>query len=176
MKLKLSSTIAFGAALIAGIFVGSTTLGVASEAKKLLSSEIAASTIPAPQSQPGILNKPYLIAASPQLNNLLYNFTYRVTSIARYYVVTSPDYDAAYSQGWTEFYNIIEPNSLQPPRWSLTAGWIYTANLKGGGSSNLREYGASLPLRPTIDLFNHNTPPLNGQPFSQVREVKFPYN
>ncbi|PIG93823.1 hypothetical protein [Gloeocapsopsis sp. IPPAS B-1203] len=67
------------------------------------------------------------------------------------------------------------PNSLPAPRWSTTAGWIYTANLIGGGTSNVREYGRSTPIMPTIDLFNHNTPASNGQSFSQVNEVKFPY-
>lgn len=31
-------------------------------------------------------NRQFLIAASPQLDNFLYNLTYRVTSIARYYI------------------------------------------------------------------------------------------
>lgn len=103
------------------------------------------------------------------------NGFYRVTSLARYYTVESPSYDAAYYIAWQEFNYIIDPNSLQAPRWSTTAGWIYTANLIGGGTSNVREYGRSTPIMPTIDLFNHNTPPLNGQSFSQVNEVKFPY-
>lgn len=117
-----------------------------------------------------------LIAASPQLNNLLYNLSYRVTSIARYYSVPARDFDQAYYIAYQEFYKIIDPNTIGSPIWSNTAGWIYTASLRGGGTSNLRQYGASIPLMPTIDILNHNTPSFAGQTFSQVREVKFPYN
>ena len=49
------------------------------------------------------------------------------------------------------------------------------ANLKGGGTANLREYGSSIQTEPTVDILNHYTATLNGQTFSQVREVKFPY-
>ena len=75
---------------------------------------------------------------------------------------------------WSEFVKIVDENTLKP-LWSTQAGWIYTANLKGGGTGNNRQYGKTLPIMPTIDLLNHNTPPLNGQPFAQVNEVKFPY-
>jgi len=176
MKFRLSSAFAFGSALIVGIFVGEATVGAVSEARKFLSNEIATSSNSTPQLEPEVLDEPYLIAASAQLNNLLYNLTYRVTSIARYYKFTYPNYDAAYYQAWLEFNNIVDPNSLQEPRWSTSAGWIYTANLIGGGTSNIREYGSSLPIMSTIDLFNHNTPPLGSQTFSQVQEVKFPYD
>lgn len=117
----------------------------------------------------------FLIAASPQLNNLLYNLTYKVTSIARYYTIQSENYDQAYYVAWAEFYKIVNSDTIGNPLWSTSAGWVYTGNLRGGGTSNLRQYGSSIPVMPTIDIFNHNTAPLGGQTFVQVREVKFPY-
>lgn len=116
-----------------------------------------------------------MIAASTQLNNLLYNKSYRVTSIARYYYYDATSYSAAYWIAYAEFDDITQPGTLSGPRYTNSAGNIYTADLKGGGTSNLRDYGSSVPLRPTIDVYNHNTRPLGSQPFSQVREVKFPY-
>jgi hypothetical protein len=175
MKIQFSfrSAFSFGAALIVGLFNGSESIspasGVAFSPNKAVINN---------QPQLGIetQNKPFLLAASTQLNNLLYNKTYRVTSIARYYTLQSPSYDAAYYVAWQEFNNIISLSSLQEPRWSTTAGWVYTANLIGGGTANIREYGASSPIMPTIDIIGHNTQPLNGQSFSQVREIKFPYS
>lgn len=120
-------------------------------------------------------DRQFLIAASPQLNNLLYNLTYKVTSIARYYTIQSENYDQAYYVAWAEFYKIVNSDTIGNPSWSASAGWIYTGNLLGGGTSNLRQYGSSTPIMPTIDIFNHNTAPLGGQTFAQVREVKFPY-
>jgi hypothetical protein len=119
-------------------------------------------------------SKSFLIAASSQLNNLLYNLTYSVTSIARYYRVQGENYEDAYFKAYLTFYNIIGNNSPSYT-WTTQAGAIYTANLIGGGTTNLRDYGSSVPLMPTIDILNHNTPPLGSQPFSQVREIKFPY-
>lgn len=114
------------------------------------------------------------IAASTQLSNLLYNMTVRFNGNVRYYKFTAADYDQAYTYSWSEFVNIVDTNTIAP-LWSPSAGAIYTANLKGGGTANNRQYGSTIPLTPTIDLLRHNTPPLNGQPFAQVNEVKFPY-
>lgn len=120
-------------------------------------------------------NNGFLIAASPQLDNLLYNMTYRVTSIARYYKYKAQNFDQAYTFAWSEFYKIIDPNSLSDPIWTNSAGWIYAARLKGGGSASIREYGSSTPLMPTIDIQYHYTAPLGSQTFYQIREVKFPF-
>jgi hypothetical protein len=117
---------------------------------------------------------PLLLAASPQLSNLLYNMSISATGIAREYKIVGRDYTQAYFLAYGEFYKIVGTNPVAS-RWTNTTGAIYTANLIGGGTANLRDYGASLPLKPTIDIQNHNTPSLGGQSFSQIREVKFPY-
>jgi hypothetical protein len=117
---------------------------------------------------------PFLLAASTQLSNLLYNMSISATGIAREYKIVGKDYTQAYFLAYGEFYNIVGTNPVAS-RWTNTTGAIYTGNLIGGGTANLKDYGASLPLKPTIDIQNHNTPSLGAQSFSQIREVKFPY-
>lgn len=116
-----------------------------------------------------------IIATSPELNNLLYNLTYKVTGIARYYKTSGYDWVAAYDLAWWQFSKISDNWTIVGGFWSPTAGYYYTSALKGGGTSSLREYGVSVPPMPTIEIKNHKTLPLNGQDFSVIKEVKFPY-
>lgn len=79
------------------------------------------------------------------------------------------DYTQAYRSAWWWFvYITTEP--IRGPRYTINAGWIYDADLKGGGTANIREYGSS-GLYPTIDTLNHGTIGIN----AFVREVKFKY-
>ncbi len=79
------------------------------------------------------------------------------------------NYDHAYTSAWWWF-NYITTGPLRGPRFTIYAGWIYDADLKGGGTANIREYGSS-GLWPTIDTLNHGTFGIN----AFVREVKFKY-
>jgi len=54
--------------------------------------------------------------------------------------------------------------------YAIDALWVYAADLIGGGTANIREYGSS-GLWPTIDTLNHYTISPNGF----VKEVKFKY-
>ncbi|OKH20026.1 hypothetical protein [[Limnothrix rosea] IAM M-220] len=164
MKFNFKHTLAFGTALLTGLLFGNIAAGVA----KNENFSFPIYEIEAPDGS-------YLIAASTQLDNLLYNFTFRYNNTVRYYKIPSPDHYAAYTLAWLEFSNIAQVSTISPPIYSPSAGFIYTARLKGVGTTNLREYGSSPQTEPTIDILNHYTRTLNGQTFDQVREVKFPY-
>ncbi len=174
MKIRFSSALAFIYASVVGIFFGNVAISSVGN-KTFVSSNSNVVDKSVPVSDFKVLDDSYLIAASTQLNNLLYNSTYRYNNTVRYYKITAPDHSAAYATAWYEFNNIIDIPSLKPPAYTTIAGWVYTGNLKGGGTANLREYGSSIQTEPTIDILNHYTATLNGQTFSQVREVKFPY-
>ncbi|NCJ08601.1 hypothetical protein GS597_19220 [Synechococcales cyanobacterium C] len=175
MKFQFSRSFNFGVTLVSGIVFGNATIALAlGTGSSLLNGGIIKPSNErlAPDER---FKQNYLIAASPQLDNLLYNFSFKYSNTIRYYKVTSPDHYAAYTLAWLEFSNVAESSSIAPPVFTPTAGWIYTAKLKGGGNANLREYGSSPQTEPTIDLLNHYTRTLGGQVFSLVKEVKFPY-
>ncbi len=145
----------------------------------LLNSKTAQALVPQGTANAGLINSietdssEVLIAASPQLNNFLYNYTLRTTNNqVRNYKVQLPDYSTAYFTAQGNFNNLTDSSTyrLIPG----TNGLFPSASLIGGGSANLRNSGNYSPW-PTIDLYNHNTAALNGQSFSQVREVKFLY-
>lgn len=165
MKIRFSSAFAFVHALVVGIFFGNVAISsVGNKTFVSSNSNVVDKSVPIPDFK--VLDDSSLIAASTQLNNLLYNFTYRYNSTVRYYKIPAPDHSAAYSTAWYEFNNIIDPSSVRPPAYTTIAGWVYTANLKGGGTANLREYGSSIQTEPTINILNHYTATLNGQTFS----------
>jgi hypothetical protein len=173
MKFQFPRAFDFGVVLVSGIVFGNATISLAVATGFLNRAIIQPSKESlAPREK---FDRNHLIAASPQLDNLLYNFSFKYSNIVCYYKVPSPDHYAAYTLAWLEFSNVAEASSIVPPVFTPTAGWIYTAKLKGGGNVNLREYGSSPQTEPTIDLLNHYTRTLGGQVFSLVKEVKFPY-
>jgi len=175
MKFQFLHALNFGLALVGGVIFGNIALNSATGAGSVFQN----GRIVAPNNERIVPKETprqnYLIAASPQLDNLLYNFSFKYSNTVRYYKVTSPDHYAAYYLAWLEFNNVVETSSISSPVFSPAAGWIYTAILKGGGNANVREYGSSPQTEPTIDVLNHYTRTLNGQVFSLVKEVKFPY-
>lgn len=172
-KFFFRSTISFCAAVIIGLVSGvgfiDTAPGIA------LSFDRSVATSQLPKLEATTYNKLPQLTASSQLNNLLYNKTIRSTSFVRLFSVPAQTYWAAYYVGWDEYNRIIDKNTLSPAVNSPTAGWLYIANLIGGGRGSYRQFSSSRPIMPTIEIFEHYTPPLNGQSFSQVKEIKFPY-
>jgi len=110
----------------------------------------------------------FLIAWSDELN-LLFDATvfstYRVKEMRGHY-----NYSDAYSNAWDWFYYITVPYTITGAYYSDSTGYRYQANLKGGGTANIRERGTSGNF-PTIDTYNHGTYGVNGA----VTEIKFKY-
>jgi hypothetical protein len=141
-----------------------------------------------PYNLSGYFNKPeilegnhsgqVLIAASPQLNDILYNYTVQspTSTQVRHYSIRAYGYSDAYSTAWYVFNLIVVPSSVQFATYTPTAGHIYTGILIGGGTANIRERGTSGPF-PTLDILQHNTPPHPSTRvnMAQVREIKFMY-
>ena len=91
MKIRFSSAFAFVYASIVGIFFGNTAISSVGN-KTFVSSNSNVLDKSVPISDFKVLDNSYLIAASTQLNNLLYNSTYRYNSTVRYYKITAPDH------------------------------------------------------------------------------------
>lgn len=109
-----------------------------------------------------------LIAASSELDSLFANSVFSTPNVKE--LRGNFDYDSAYSAAWSWFNFITVDGTLRGPYWSPIAGFIYEADLIGGGRANIREGGSS-GLIPTIDLIDHNSVGVN----FFVREVKFTY-
>jgi len=125
MKIRFSSAFAFVSASVVGIFFGNVAISsVGNKTFVYSNSNVVDKSVPISDFK--VLDDSYLIAASTQLNNLLFNSTYRYNSPVRYYKITAPDYSAAYTTPWSEFNNIIDTYSLKPPAYTTLAGWVYT--------------------------------------------------
>ncbi|WP_373526812.1 hypothetical protein [Nostoc sp.] len=109
----------------------------------------------------------FLLAASTQLDQLFNQAVFSTPQVKE--IRGHSNYDNAYNDAWGWF-TYVTTGSLRGPYWSPNAGWIYEADLIGGGRANIREYGSS-GLYPTIDTLDHNSP----NPNFFVREVKFKY-
>lgn len=119
----------------------------------------------------------FLIAASPELTTILQQSIPGNSSRVRVINGGLRNYDQAYTRAWLDFSRIIDQSTLRFAGTTPSAGRIYTANLKGGGTGNIREGGSSGPI-PTIDIRNHNTPGIasNGVPLSRIIEIKYIYS